>query len=171
MLRGWALREHLSLPLRPCWCSAAAGPPRAGVSDGERFARRFARTTAVAWPSYSSEQPSPSLLLPQGLLDQGCAVGVGAWPFYTSWPRWVLGLSGECTRIYCFNLSPSWLYYPCSEPNFPFKRSFLSKRRLRPSCQLLLRVELNASSPVAATERCVSWDLREVSEPECGGDR
>lgn len=135
--------------------SRGGAPPQAGVSGGEQFAK----TTAVTCPSYSSEQPSPSLLPPQGLLDQGCAAGVGGWAFYTSWPRWVLGLSGECTRIYCFNPSRSWLYYPCSEPNFPFKRSFLSKRRLRPSCQLLLRVELNASSPVAATERCVSWDL------------
>lgn len=144
--------------LRPCWCSAAVEPlRRLGCLMGSSLLGR--RLSPVPVTVQSSLPLASSCPRRRGALDQGCAAGVGEWAFYTSWPRWVLGLSGECTCIYCFNLSPSWLYYPCSEPNFPFKRSFLSKRRLRPSCQLLLRVELNASSPVAATERCVSWDL------------
>ena len=78
------------------------------MSGGEQFAG----TMAVTCPSYSPEQPSPSFLPPQGLLDQEYAAGagvggggwagggvgavvrgvvagwrVGRWAFYTSWPR------------------------------------------------------------------------------------
>ena len=105
----WGFGDQLKLSGGgPCMslCSAEVEPLRGlGCLVGSSLLGRWLSPVPVTVQSslpLASSRPrdfwTRSTL--QGRGGRGWVGGVlGRWAFYTSWPRWVLGLSGECTSI------------------------------------------------------------------------